>query len=100
MGAGIVLLLAAAAFAQTAGPTSIITGTVVDLSDDVVVNAPIQATNVATKARYEATSSDKGVYTIAQVPAGIYELSATVLGFNPFTQSNVTVVAGQTLRFN
>jgi hypothetical protein len=102
MGAGIVLLFAAAAFVQAAGAaaTGTITGTVVDLSDDVVANASVQITNVATKARYEAATSDKGVYTIGQVPAGSYELSVTMLGFNPFSQPNVTVTAGQTLRFN
>jgi len=101
MSAGIVLLLAAAAFAQAAGAaTGTITGTVVDLSDDVVANAPVQVTNVATKMKYEAATSEKGVYTIGQVPAGIYELSITVLGFNAFSQPNVNVSAGQTQRVN
>jgi hypothetical protein len=97
----IVLLSAATALGQTAGATSgTITGTVVDLSGDIVANAPVQATNVATKTRYEGASSDKGVYTIAQLPAGTYELSVVALGFNPFSQPNLTVSAGQTLRFN
>jgi hypothetical protein len=101
MSAGIVLLLAAAAFAQAAGAaTGTITGTVVDLSDDVVANAPVQVTNVATKMKYEAATSEKGVYTIGQVPAGIYELSITMLGFNAFSQPNVNVSAGQTQRVN
>ena len=75
---GIAFLLAAALFAQTGGAaTGTITGTIVDLSGDAVANAPVQATNTATNRRYEATSSDKGVYTITQVPAGVYELSVT-----------------------
>jgi len=101
MGAAIVFWLVAAAFAQTAGAaTGTITGTVVDLSDDVVANAPVQVTNVATKMKYEAATSEKGVYTIGQVPAGIYELSITMLGFNAFSQPNVNVSAGQTQRVN
>jgi len=91
------IFLAAAAFAQASGT---ITGTVVDLAGDVVANAPIQATNTATKTRYEATSSENGGYTIAQLPAGTYDLSVTLLGFNQYSQQNVAVSAGQTLRFD
>src|SRR3989442_5350417 len=98
MGSAIVFFLAAAAFAQATG-SGTITGTVVDLAGDVVANAPIQATNTATKTRYEATSSENGGYTIAQLPAGTYDLSVTLLGFNQYSQQNVAVSAGQTLRF-
>ena len=97
MTSGIMFFLAAAAFAQTTGT---ITGTVVDLAGDVVANAPIRATNVATKTLYTAASSDKGGYTIAQLPAGDYELSVAAPGFNPYSQQNVAVAAGQTLRFD
>src|ERR1041384_4550739 len=101
MGAGIALFLAAAAFAQaTSAMTGAISGTVVDLGGDVVANAPIQATNVATKTRYAAVSSATGAYTIAQLPAGAYEVSAAVPGFNPYSQQNVVVAAGQSLRFD
>jgi len=94
----VTLLLAAAAFAQNSGGT--ITGTVVDLAGDTVANAPIQATNTATNTVYKAASSEKGAYTIAQLPAGVYELSVAAPGFNPYTQQNVAVAAGQTLRFD
>ena len=75
-----ILLLAAAAFAQNSGGT--LTGTVVDLAGDPVANAPIQATNTATHTVYKAASSEKGAYTIAQLPAGVYELSVAAPGFN------------------
>src|SRR5437773_10619183 len=97
MSSGIVFFLAAAAFAQTTGT---ITGTVVDLAGDVVANAPIQVTNMATKTRYTATSSEKGGYTIAQLPAGDYELSVAAPGFNAYSRQNVAVAAGETLRFD
>src|ERR1700722_4878989 len=93
MGSGIVFFLAAAAFAQATGT---ITGTVVDLAGDVVANAPIQATNMATRTLYKATSSEKGGYTIAQLPAGAYELSVAAPGFNLYAQQNVAVAAGHT----
>src|ERR1700730_2928180 len=89
--------LAAAAFAQT---TATITGNVLDLQGERVANAQIQATNVATKAVHKATSSDKGSYTFAQLPAGVYDLSVALLGVHPYDQKNVTVAAGQTLRLD
>ena len=89
--------LTAAAFAQTTGT---ITGTVLDLPGQPVVNAPIQATNTATKTVFQATTSDKGAYTLAQLPAGTYDLAVNAAGFNPFTQAGVAIAAGQTLRLD
>jgi hypothetical protein len=91
------LFLAGAAFAQNAGTMS---GTVVDLAGEKVANAPIQITNVATHVVYRATSSDLGAYTLAQLPAGAYDVTVTALGYNPYAQKNVTVAAGQTLRLD
>jgi len=58
---------AAPAFAQATGA---IAGTVVGLGGDAVANAPVRATHTATKTLYETRSSEKGAYTIAQLPAG------------------------------
>jgi hypothetical protein len=92
------LLLAAAAFAQNSGGT--LTGTVVDIAGDTVANATIQAANTATHAVYTVASSEKGAYVIPQLPAGVYDLSVAAPGFNPYTQQNVAVAAGQTVRFD
>jgi Carboxypeptidase regulatory-like domain len=85
------------ALAQTAG---MITGTVLDLGGDKVAKAPIQVTNVVTKAVYRATSSDSGGYTLAELPAGTYELSVAILGYNTYTQPNIVVASGQTVRLD
>ncbi len=102
MRSAFVFFLVAAVFAQVAfaQTTGTITGTLVDLAGEVVANAPIQATNTATKTLYKATSSEQGGYTIAQLPAGAYELSIAAPGFNPFSQQDVAVAAGQTLRLD
>src|SRR5579863_8085913 len=89
-------LLASAAFAQSGA----ISGKVLNLPGDPVPSAPIVATNVATKAVYKSTSSDRGLYTLANVPAGTYEISVALLGYNPFTQKDVTVGAAKTLQFD
>src|SRR6266849_3828275 len=90
-------LFTSAGFAQS-GAT--ITGTVFDLPGATVANAPIQAINISTHAVYKAASSEKGLYTLAQLPAGAYEVSVAALGFNPYVQKNVTVAAAQTLRLD
>jgi hypothetical protein len=77
-----------------------ITGTVVDLSGDPVAKAEIQATNVDTKAVFKATTSAAGVYTLAKLPPGTYELSNTTPGFMPFVQRNVKVTVEEALRLN
>lgn len=93
----LLFLITSAALAQS-GAT--ITGTVTDLAGDKVTNAPIVATNVATKSVYKATSSATGGYTLDSLPPGAYDLNVTVLAFNPFSQKNVTVSAGQTVRLD
>jgi len=77
-----------------------ITGTVTDVYGGVLGKAAIQATNVATKALYKAESSATGAYTLAQLPAGTYDLSATVPGMVPFEQKNIAVRAAQTVQLN
>ncbi len=97
--AGLVAVVAvtAPAFTQGAGA---ITGTLVDLEGHGVANAAIQGVNVATKVVYKATSSENGNYTLSLLPAGAYDLLVTAPGFNPYTQPNVTAVAGQTVRLD
>lgn len=85
--------LAFAALAQTDRGT--ITGTITDPAGAVVAGAPIEAKNNATGAVYPAASSGTGNYTIAQLPAGTYELSVTVMGFKKYVRTGIVVeVAG------
>jgi hypothetical protein len=77
-----------------------ITGKVVDLSGDPVANTEVQATNPETKAVYKATTSSVGLYTLAQLPAGTYQISNATPGFTAFVQRGVAVAAGQTLQLD
>ena len=90
----VLLLLASAAFAQS------ISGTVTDSDGVALPNAVLQATNVSTKAVYKTASSDKGAYTLAQLPAGTYEVSAMALAMLPFQRQNIVVGAGQAVRLD
>jgi hypothetical protein len=89
-------LSAFAAFAQSDRGT--ITGTVLDPAGAVVASASIEAKNVATGAVYPVASSGTGNYTIAQLPAGAYELDVTVAGFKKFVRTGLEVEVAGTLR--
>src|SRR5438093_10790401 len=93
-----VLLISAWGLLAQNGGT--LTGTVTDVYGGVLGKAAIQATNVATKALYKAESSGTGGYRLAQLPAGTYDLSATVPGMVPFEQKNIAVRAAQTVQLN
>ena len=70
------VMSATSLFAQTDRGT--ITGTVADSTGAVIPGVAIEAKNVQTGATYQAGSSETGNYTLAHLPAGTYELSATL----------------------
>lgn len=75
-----------------------ITGTVSDPAGAVVAGAPIEIKNVETGIINRVASSATGNYTIAQLPAGQYELSVTVAGFKKYVRQSLTVGVAQTFR--
>jgi hypothetical protein len=91
-----VFLCIPAMFAQS----GTITGTVYDVDGMVVANAPVQVTNKSTSEILKATGSQTGAYTLPQLPPGTYDLSVAALGFNAYTQQNVTVGKAQTVRLD
>ena len=90
------LLLAGIALAQTDRGT--ITGTVSDPAGAVVANATIEAKNQATGALYTGASSATGNYTLAQLPAGMYDLAVTSAGFKKYVRPGITVEVAGTAR--
>ena len=92
------ILCAPAVFAQSDRGT--ITGTVSDPAGVVVASATIDAKHVETGAEYQTTSTSTGNYTLAQLPAGTYELSVSVAGFKKYVRSGLTVLVAQTLRID
>lgn len=68
-----------------------ITGTVMDTSGAVVPNATVTATSLATGEVRTATSTDSGSYTIPQLKAETYKVSATAQGFKTATVEEVKV---------
>jgi hypothetical protein len=93
-----VLLVCLGMFAQSDRGT--ITGTVVDPAGAIVANAQIEARSLETGAVYPAASTTTGNYTLAQLPVGTYELSASVPGFKKYLRRGITVQVADTLRID
>src|SRR5712692_1421439 len=87
--------------AQQVG-TGTIAGTITDPDGRAVPKIPVQAANVATKVVYRATASEAGEYSIAQLPAGTYQLTAQVstAAFRPFVRDGLRITPGQTVKLD
>jgi hypothetical protein len=92
------LLVVGAVFAQSDRGT--ITGTIADPAGAVIPGATIEVKNTNTGAVYHAASTSTGNYTLAQLPAGPYQLSAAVPGFKQCVRTGITVLVAQTLRID
>jgi hypothetical protein len=73
-----------------------INGTVSNPVGVVLPNAPVQAKNADTGMVYKATSSATGSYTLADLPAGKYDLSVGIPGLKAFDRKGVAVSAAKT----
>lgn len=91
-------LFLAALTALGQGDRGTISGNVKDPLGGIVASASVQVTNTATGAVHRSTSSGQGAYTLADLPAGTYDVSLTLLGVAPFALKNVVVRAGSTAR--
>src|SRR6476659_7947227 len=86
------LLVSTAAGAQTGTISGKITE---QISGQPVTTATINATRVGGGGGVGKTR-DNGSYSIANLPAGTYSVSATAIGYAPKQTANVVVRAGQT----
>ena len=84
------------ALAQTDRGT--ITGTISDPAGAVVANATVEAKNNESGLTFQAGTSATGNYTLAQVPVGAYEVSATSAGFKKAVRPGVIVGVAVTVR--
>ena len=88
----LVLALAGSGAAQTFRGG--ITGSVTDQSGAVVPNAAVAATDVATGAKRETTSSSAGEFLFQDLPLGNYTVTVTTAGFQSVKIDKVPVSAG------
>ena len=90
---GIVLVLVfgifgleSTAFAQNAGSSTAISGTVTDPSGAVVVGATVSVHNPVSGFERSATTDSSGNFTIANVPFNPYHMTVTATGFAQYVQ--------------
>src|SRR5438874_2558098 len=91
---GICVLVALSGAILLSQNTASVTGLVSDPAGAIVASAPVQLKNAATGTVYNATSNSTGLFTIAGLPPGDYELTVTVTGFKKYI-ANVHVGASQ-----
>ena len=85
------LLLALACVQLFGQANSTVTGIVTDQSGAVIAGANIALADVATGAVKTATSGDTGLYEIAGLNAGVYNMNVTAKGFQSFEQRGIIV---------
>jgi hypothetical protein len=91
-----ILVLCATAFAQ--GDRGSITGTVTDPGNAVVPAAKVAAKNSQTGALYETVTTPSGIFAIAALPVGTYDITVESPGFSRKIQQGVQVQVAQTTR--
>ena len=75
-----------------------ITGHVVDEQGAVLPGTAIKLTGTETGLVYNAATNGEGIYTIPSVPIGVYQLEATVSGFQTWTQSGIQLRVGDNVQ--
>ncbi|MFN7949711.1 MAG: TonB-dependent receptor [Blastocatellia bacterium] len=84
--------------AQTVGGT--ISGVVRDQSDAVIPNAEVVVRNTATGVTRSATSNESGLYRIANLSSGTYEMTIRATGFTTGEQKDVVLTVGAEVTAN
>jgi len=92
------LLTISAAFAQTDRGT--ITGTIADPTGAMIGGTAVTAKNTQSGAEYQAASTATGNFTLALLPAGTYELTATMTGFKKYVRPGIIVSVAQVVRID
>ena len=90
--------LTASVFAQQTGTIS---GTITD-PEGRPLRVPIRVVNAATKTAYQGVPSAAGQYSIAQLPAGTYQLTVQALAnsYRAFIREGLQVTSGQTTKLD
>jgi outer membrane receptor protein involved in Fe transport len=93
------LALAAPVFGQQAA-TATIEGVVTDPQNAIIPGAKVTVKNVDTGLTREITTDDNGIYRIAALPPGTYQISAGGKGFPENKYGAVILTVGQKLNIN
>src|SRR5579885_3601605 len=75
-------------------------GTVSDTTGAVIPGVNVTLTNKETNKSQTVKSDGSGVYTFSALAPGIYSLKGELLGFNTYSQNNITIAAEQSQSVN
>jgi hypothetical protein len=92
------LCLAAARAACGQEVTANITGTVVDPTHAVIIGAALVAWDIERGTVYRVRTNSVGVFDLARVPVGTYELKVEAPGFQSVVYPSLTLPLNQTAR--
>ena len=91
----LVLSMAIPALAQSGRGT--ISGVVKDASGSVAPGVSVSATNKGTNAATTVTTNADGLYSLRNLPIGIYSVNFALSGFLPYTQEGIALGLGETI---
>ena len=77
--------------------TASVTGTVLDTTGGVLPGVQVTCRNVRTGVAREAVTNEVGIFRFAELPVGAYELTSTLMGFQTYKQTEITLITGQSL---
>src|SRR5438445_2327697 len=95
LGVAIFAALAKPSFSQVGASVAQLNGSVRDESGGSVAKAAITLRETETNRTYAAVSNDNGLYVLASLPPGRYELTTEAPGFARSTQTGIVLTVGQ-----
>lgn len=85
--------------AQLNGSSGVLSGVVFDPLGDPLPRAEVRL-SAPSGTVFNATTSDRGAYAVANLPAGNYQAAVYVYGSRKFLQDGVTIRAGQSAKLD
>jgi hypothetical protein len=95
LGIAILAGIATPSLAQVGGSAAQLNGAVRDESGGSVAKATITLRETETNRTYTAVSNENGLYVLASIPPGRYELTTEASGFAKSTQTGIVLTVGQ-----
>ncbi len=89
--------LASSAWAQTSLVSGALDGSVVDSSGGRIPGVAVTVRDTATHLTRKVSTNVECVYHLAELPVGVYEISASQPGFAPYLHTGVTIALGSTI---
>src|SRR5947209_10691109 len=90
------IALAGRVEAQVATAFAQLNGAVIDVSGGAIEKAVISLHELDTNQVYATATNAEGLYAVANLPPGRYELTVEANAFAKYTQSGITLRVGQT----